>query len=234
MITNNVVLNDETPPLDLFSSEVGRGFAPVLQAQQIVDWKHFFEIDFSKPQKAGKLDVRLAATLLELPFVPPTAERSLAARNLVRSKDFKLPSGEAIAEFIKEKVNGVTDYEIELTKQTVVDLLKNDSETAQINILDAGIPLWLYILAEAACIGRTEKNGQRSPGEGLGPVGGRIVGEVLIGLLEADITSYLYNNNKTNNPHWEPERGDFTMSDLIKESLLEKGVYRGVSTAISI
>jgi hypothetical protein len=43
-------------------------------------------------------------------------------------------------------------------------------------------PLWYYVLAEA----RAAADGQR-----LGPVGGRIVAETLIGLLRADPTSYL-------------------------------------------
>jgi hypothetical protein len=43
-------------------------------------------------------------------------------------------------------------------------------------------PLWYYILAEAKAI---------EGGLNLGPVGGRIVTETLIGLLRADPTSYL-------------------------------------------
>ena len=43
-------------------------------------------------------------------------------------------------------------------------------------------PLWYYILAEAAAM---------AGGEHLGPVGGRIVTETLIGLLRTDPTSYL-------------------------------------------
>ena len=43
-------------------------------------------------------------------------------------------------------------------------------------------PLWYYVLAEAKVA-----NG----GMSLGPVGGRIVAETLIGLLRADPTSYL-------------------------------------------
>ncbi len=43
-------------------------------------------------------------------------------------------------------------------------------------------PLWYYILAEAE---------QTAGGLHLGPVGGRIVTETLIGLLRADPTSYL-------------------------------------------
>jgi hypothetical protein len=42
--------------------------------------------------------------------------------------------------------------------------------------------LWYYVLAEA----KTVNDGQQ-----LGPVGGRIVAETLIGLLRADRTSYL-------------------------------------------
>ena len=49
----------------------------------------------------------------------------------------------------------------------------------------------------------------------LGPVGGRIVGEVFIGLIELDPTSYL-----AQNPIWRPTlpsrtAGQFTMVDLL-------------------
>ena len=49
----------------------------------------------------------------------------------------------------------------------------------------------------------------------LGPVGGRIVGEVFIGLLKADESSYL-----ATKPRWKPmlpsaRRGDFRITDLL-------------------
>ena len=53
-----------------------------------------------------------------------------------------------------------------------------------------GTPLWFYILKEAE---------RRGGGDRLGPVGGRIVAEVLIGLLRADPTSYL-----SLEPGWQP------------------------------
>ena len=43
-------------------------------------------------------------------------------------------------------------------------------------------PLWYYVLAEAKTV---------NYGQNLGPVGGRIVAETLIGLLRADPSSYL-------------------------------------------
>ena len=57
----------------------------------------------------------------------------------------------------------------------------------------------------------------RARGERLGPVGGRIVAEVLIGLLEGDPGSFLRRE-----PGWRPagipaaRRGRFTLSDLLR------------------
>ena len=75
----------------------------------------------------------------------------------------------------------------------------------------AATPLWYYILCEAAHAAR---------GCHLGPVGGRIVAEVLVGLLEGDPSSYL-----SQEPGWRPtelrpkgeeHEGDFTMADLVE------------------
>jgi hypothetical protein len=69
-------------------------------------------------------------------------------------------------------------------------------------------PLWYYILREADV-----QNG----GTHLGAVGGRIVGEVFIGLLQGDSKSYL--NVK---PKWKPVAqgtatpGKFGLADLFR------------------
>ncbi len=68
-------------------------------------------------------------------------------------------------------------------------------------------PLWYYVLREA----EVQQNGER-----LGEVGGRIVAEVLLGLLDGDPLSFL-----SVEPNWKPElpsaqRGQFTMADLIR------------------
>ncbi|HZC76852.1 MAG TPA: hypothetical protein VE258_03850, partial [Ktedonobacterales bacterium] len=66
-------------------------------------------------------------------------------------------------------------------------------------------PLWLYVLKEAEA---------RTGGVALGPVGGRIVVEVLIGLLEADPCAYFAQDRD-----WRPvlpaAREDFTIADLL-------------------
>lgn len=77
----------------------------------------------------------------------------------------------------------------------------------------AGTPLWFYVLREAELLG---DNGQR-----LGPVGGRIVGETLLGLLQSDPLSYL-----SVQPSWTPTLGAvpgrFTMADLLQFAVPEQ------------
>jgi hypothetical protein len=75
--------------------------------------------------------------------------------------------------------------------------------------LDASTPLFYYLLKEAELV----ESGLR-----LGPVGGRIVAEVLLGLLQLDRDSYL-----NAGPRWRPTlptrsgsvTGDFRMVDLL-------------------
>ena len=85
-----------------------------------------------------------------------------------------------------------------------------DNLVSQYNIsLNGGTPLWFYILAESQAIGRPDHDGNKI-GEGLGPVGGRIVGEVLLGLIELDQRSFMNTNR-----NWQPRNGAFTMKDLL-------------------
>jgi hypothetical protein len=75
--------------------------------------------------------------------------------------------------------------------------------------LDDATPLWYYILREAQLATR---------GAHLGPIGGRIVGEVILGLLQLDRDSYL-----AAAPRWRPTlparsgrvTGDFRMVDFL-------------------
>ena len=75
--------------------------------------------------------------------------------------------------------------------------------------LDRSTPLWFYILREAHVIAQ---------GRTLGPVGGRIVGEVLIGLMQLNRNSFLRAN-----PRWRPtlpnrlgqQTDDFRMVDFL-------------------
>lgn len=96
----------------------------------------------------------------------------------------------------------------------VVDRVRDTLSPFDIE-LKGGTPLWFYILAEAEEIGRSD-HGTALKGEGLGPVGGRIVAEVLIGLLELDAQSYLGSNRD-----WEPHLGDGLLGQFSMKELVE-------------
>jgi hypothetical protein len=92
------------------------------------------------------------------------ALQSLAARDLVRGRGTSLPSGEAVARLMDVRPLSVDEVG-----------LRNHGWLAE-------TPLWLHVLREASV---------RQEGSRLGDVGGRIVAEVLIGIIKADPESYL-------------------------------------------
>src|SRR5262252_8897042 len=158
----------------------GVAFIPLefADAAQRVDWTLMFDVSGRPPaQRAKKIDGRLPASLIALPVALTGAceveeFHSLAVRDLERGEGVGLPSGEAVAEAVGEHP---------LTRDEVgVAATGWHGET----------PLWYYILREADA---------RCGGHRLGPVGGRIVGEVLIGLLALDRSSVLHAPAK-----WQP------------------------------
>jgi hypothetical protein len=184
-------LNDRAGGLAIFPDLAGTRPVP---ATYKVDWARFFAVPgHGAPQASKRINARLVHALIDLPesVVGKTErpeEHSLAYRDLERGLDCDLPSGEAIA-----RVIGLDP----LPKEVMgLKALGWEGET----------PLWYYVLKEAEA---------QCNGEQLGDVGGRIVAEVLLGLLEGDPQSY-----RNASPHWRPtlpgtRDGDFTMADLI-------------------
>jgi len=173
---------------EFFGSVLGGGFSPLADQRAIVDWHELFDTPEGRQvQRADRLNTSMAPELLELPFVPADGVRSLATRNLLRGNSFRLPAAEAVAQAMERP-----ESEIE----HVMDRVRERSNDA----ITAGVPLWFYVLMEAEVIGRGRYGGQADAGEGLGPVGARIVAEVLIGLIELDPRSYLGSNR-----NWRPD-----------------------------
>jgi len=191
---------------EFFGGVLGRGFTAVSDTRAIVDWHELFDTSAGRTvQRADRLDTSMASDLLDLPFVDDLSESSLATRNLLRGNVFRLPSGEQVArqlEIDAAEVRPVTDLVRSLADQGVAG---ND-----VAPLTTGSPLWLYILAEAEVIGRAKPGGTTEPGEGLGPVGARIVAEVLIGLLEMDERSFLGANR-----NWVPDPAFGTIGEIL-------------------
>jgi hypothetical protein len=178
------------------------GFGP-LPAQSGVQWKYFLTgitggrrgpNDQWLPQPSYKIDTRLSSPLGDLPGFPEGSERSLAVRNLLRGWRLQLPAGQDVA-----LAMGIQP----LDDEGLLDNLGLRRETRE--DLRGKWPLWFYVLKEAEVL---------AGGAHLGPVGGRIVAEVLIGLLDEDPLTFL-SVNPTWKPFLGPRPGDFTLSDLI-------------------
>jgi len=169
--------------------------------RRFVGWQTFFKFDDPaaaaevKPNK--KIDTKISTPLFNLTpgtiAGPEQTPTSLPQRNLLRQVTWGLPSGQAIAQAmgVRERLS-----RRDLSELGAYSGLKLDEST----------PLWYYVLKEAEVLAN---------GEHLGPVGGRIVGEVFIGLLQADRTSYL-----AAAPNWRPtlpspNRGGFRMVDFL-------------------
>ena len=161
----------------------------------VLVWNNILRIEPGTGRPPRKIDTNLSLPLISLPgsaVPPPDPTKDLAVRNTIRGKRVGLPSGQQVARAMRAPV---------LSNATLG--LSNDPGWG------GEAPLWFYILKEAEL---PPYNGER-----LGPVGGRIVAEVLVGLLQRDPNSYLYLD-----PRWKPgppiaqTTGQFTFVDLLK------------------
>ncbi|WP_210439620.1 peroxidase family protein [Nocardioides xinjiangensis] len=175
-----------------FNLNGGRPVPPDL----VVEWKHILPVDPAFPaRRPRRIDTRLSLPLTTLPapvVPPPDPTVHLAVRNSLRGKAVGLPSGQQVARLMRAPV---------LTNAALG--LSNDPGWG------GEAPLWYYVLKEAEL---PPTNAER-----LGAVGGRIVAEVLVGLLQRDPTSYLYLD-----PAWKPAppiapaTGQFGFVDLLR------------------
>ena len=140
--------------------------------RRYVGWQTFFDLGDGNVKNNKKIDTTVSSVLFTLPVpaIAPHTQTSptvLPQRNLLRQLTWGLPSGQAIA-----RAMGVPA----LAPSDLADLAGVYARFV------ASTPLWYYILAEAKAM---------DDGLNLGPVGGRIVSETLIGLLRADPATYL-------------------------------------------
>jgi hypothetical protein len=181
-------VDGETDPVDLR----GGCRAP----RRFVGWQTFFDFGDGEVRPNKRIDATLSTPLFDLPLGaiasgdPPT---SLASRNLLRHVTWSLPSGQAVARQMGAAPVPPSDM----------------PELAGYGLgLQSSTPLWFYVLKEAE---------MRTDGLTLGPVGGRIVAEVILGVLQHDDNSYV------NRSRWRPSlpqrdgrvTGDFRMVDLL-------------------
>jgi hypothetical protein len=165
--------------------------------RRFVGWETFFDFGDGEVKPNKMIDTKLSSPLFHLPLsaiVSRDHPTVLPQRTLLRHVTWSLPSGQDIALAMGAPVLTSADF----------------PELAGYGLgLDASTPLWYYVLKEAELM----EGGHR-----LGPVGGRIVAEVFIGLLELDRDSYF----NAQSP-WRPTlparsgavTGEFSMVDFL-------------------
>jgi Animal haem peroxidase len=202
-----------------------------------IDWGRFIDIDTraygvkdddtnadnkKRLQFAYRIDTSLVDPLRKLPpEVASDPPPSLALRNLERGWRLGLPSGQAVARAMN--LTPLPDEQIIIGK-AVEEPGAGDPQTPIASIANGvfagNCPLWAYILAEA----RQNQTAVTIPATGapgpintpqLGPVGGRIVAEVMLGLMFGDSFSVL-----SLDPNWAPVTGpNFALRDLVAYGL---------------
>ncbi len=179
-------INPHFGPRPVFPDLMGFGAVP---PEHAVDWMLQIDVEGCAPaQRAKRIDSRLPGPLIALPTqVSGEAPGADYASLATRDLQRGQAVGLASGEAIAERL-GVPPLRVDLPGWT--------DET----------PLWLYVLKEAEAL---------HGGEQLGPVGGRIVGEVLVGIVDADPESF-----RSVEPHWTPtlparRAGAFGLADIL-------------------
>jgi hypothetical protein len=144
--------------------------------RRFIGWQTFFDFGDGQVKRNKKVDTHISTPLFTLPLGAIASHDQptvLPQRNLLRQLTWSMPSGQSVATEM-----GITP----LSKQDLSELKPYDFDTST--------PLWYYALKEAQL---------QAGALHLGPVAGRIVAEVLIGLIQSDPNSYV-----NVNPSWTP------------------------------
>jgi hypothetical protein len=164
--------------------------------RRFIGWQTFFDFGDGQVKPNKRIDTKISTPLFNLPLgaiASHDTPRALPQRNLLRHLTWSLPSGQSIAAAMR-----------------VTPLTDDDLSELQPYGFQSSTPLWYYVLKEAEVV---------ADGLHLGPVGGRIVAEVLIGLLQSDPASYLVQK-----PKWTPTLTSAGSSLRMKDFLTFAGV----------
>jgi hypothetical protein len=206
------------------------GFRPMSRHFGI-DWGRFIDVDVRKYegsrvenrkrlQFAYRIDTSLVTPLAHLPAsVATDPPPSLPQRNLRRAFRLGLPSGQQVASAMN--LTPIEDSDILIGKGADTADRRAKDIVSVSEAFARNCPLWTYILAEAM----HHKESVKIPVEEnvtiktpkLGPVGGRIVAEVFLGLMFGDPNSLVRLE-----PKWKPEPATFALKDFVNYALGKK------------
>jgi hypothetical protein len=143
--------------------------------RRFVGWQTFYDFGDGNVKRNKQVDTHISTPLFTLPLGAIASHDQptvLPQRNLLRQVTWSMPSGQAVA------------VAMGIRPMIVPELEKYGHS------LHRSTPLWYYALKEAQVA---------ASGLHLGPVAGRIVAEVLVGLIQADPSSFV-----NVNPSWTP------------------------------
>jgi Animal haem peroxidase len=164
--------------------------------RRFIGWQTFFDFGDGQVKPNKRIDTNISTPLFDLPLgaiASHDTPQALPQRNLLRHLTWSMPSGQSIAAAMR-----------------IAPIGKHDLGELKPYRFDKSTPLWYYVLKEAELI---------EDGLQLGPVGGRIVAEVLVGLLQSDTASYLVQK-----PKWTPTLTSAGSSFRMKDFLTFAGV----------
>jgi hypothetical protein len=164
--------------------------------RRFIGWQTFFDFGDGEIKPNKRIDTHISTALFNLPLGAIASHdqpQVLPQRNLLRALTWSLPSGQKVA-----------------GEMGVAPLHAGDLTELQSYGFQKSTPLWYYVLKEAQVV---------ADGLTLGPVGGRIVAEVLIGLMQSDPASYLVQQ-----PNWTPTLTSAGAGFRMKDFLTFAGV----------
>ena len=149
-----------------------------LRAKNLIDWTVF--LPAANPVLSNLIDRKVTAPVFDLPesAIPDDIKYigNLPHRNLIRSRQLGLCSGEALAKFFDLEPFKPDQIEPDASKRALY--MRNEHVTDPA-LQKFETPLWYYILREAELT-------NKAPGPNsskLGPLGSRLVSEVILGAI---------------------------------------------------
>lgn len=180
-----------------------------LSASRVVDWDRFTRTWGGNANFAENIDTLISEDLFDLPAAampmftrmrpPPLPEMTL-----LRGLRIGLPSGQEACRLAR----------LQSLPASRIGFDNHDNEFLRDRGLSEKTPLWYYLLREAEALGIRRFRG----GECLGPLGSRIVAEVVLGVMNSDPNYYL-----NMDPDWKPMAAVFgRLSELRRIDNLRK------------
>jgi hypothetical protein len=189
MVREEYHLGSEGAEVKLHALFGGKESTGPLADAHVINWTDFLVPHSPNPEFAGRINTSIIPQLFELPTdalkafvqVKPNDTLALPVRTMMRGAASQLPSGQRARRLLKEKrIPSTTDGSN--NPWTILEECHLGDET----------PLWYYVLLEAEVMG----GGLR-----LGPVGSRIVAEVIEGALWSNPDSFLRQYGR----YWRPD-----------------------------